>query len=402
MKKISIYGVCMIALLMFLYWINKTQPVQHVWKPTYSTRDKEPYGSYVFDRLLKDSWEEPYIHSYKSISRLKADGELTGKNLLILTEEFPAGNTDIDILLEYIKDGGTAFIAMSYDYTSLCDSLNFYVGQDYFPDISLHSLSTRNKDVIRFYTPGLAEKTCYVPSALNSRYLSFPRKDSIKNILSVVATSNNENIIMVRYRLGKGNLILSCNPLMFTNYGILDDSVKGFVRNALSFLQGKPLIRTEYYHAGSNAVEENHSIFRYLQSNRSLRWALNLTFIVIFLFMIFTAKRRQKAIAVIKPPQNKMLDFVRSIAGLYIRKNNNADIIIKKKIYWADYIKRNYGIDMMNEKHNLAFYERLAAKTNTSMEKIADLFVDLDKINKNTSVSDEDMMRLITIIHSIK
>ena len=183
---------------------------------------------------------------------------------------------------------------------------------------------------------------------------------------------------------------------------MLNDSVNMFVWNSLSYLQGKPLLRTEYYHAGSNFTEDSQSPLRYLRNNPPLKWALNVTIVVILLFMFFTARRKQKAIPVIKAPQNKMLDFVHSITGLYIQKNNNADIIIKKKIYWADTIKRNYGIDIINETHNPTFFERLASKTNKSPEEIADLFRYLDKIDEKTFVPDSVMMDIITKINTIR
>lgn len=403
MKKIIVYIICLIALLVFLYWLNKKQPVEQIiWKPTYNTEDKQPYGAYVFDKLLESSWKESYTHSYQRISHLKSKGELDEKNLLIITDAFNTTKTDVDSLLEYIRDGGTAFIATQYDYSSLSDTLHYYIGHTYFQNISM--LGEQNFNVVRFCAGGLNEKLYHIPSILSSGYFSFFEEDSIKESVKIVAksqTEEDENIVMMHYKIGKGSLIISCIPLMFTNYAILNDSINMFVWNSLSYLQGKPLIRTEYYHAG-RYVEESNSPLRYLQSNRSLRWALNSLIAIIILFMIFTAKRKQKAIPVITPPQNKMLDFVDSIAGLYIEKNNNADIILKKKIYWADFIKRNHGLDIINETHDQDFYERLASKTNTPIKEIIGLFRYLDKMDERTSVSDEMMMDIIITMNSIK
>lgn len=402
MKKTIIYIVCLIALLVFLYWLNEKRPAkQIIWNPTYNTEDKQPYGAYAFDKLLKSSWKESYIHSYQRVSELKSKGELDGKNLLIITNTFNATKSDVDSLLKYIRDGGTAFIATNYDYSSLSDTLYYYIGHGYFQDISV--LGEQEIDTLHFCADGLNEKSYHIPAILSSGYLSF-EEDSIKEYVKIVAksqTKEDENIVMAHYTIGKGSLIISCNPLMFTNYAVLDNSINMFIWNSLSYLQGKPLIRTEYYHAGRYA-KESSSPLRYLQSNRSLRWALNSTIFFIILFMIFTAKRKQKAIPVINPPENKMLEFVDSIAGLYIEKNNNADIILKKKIYWADFIKRNHGIDIVNEVHTRDFCERLASKTNTPIEEIIGLFRYLDKMNERTSVSDEMMMEIITTMNSIK
>jgi hypothetical protein len=118
--------------------------------------------------------------------------------------------------------------------------------------------------------------------------------------------------------------------------------------------------------------------------------------------MIFTAKRKQKIIPVIKPPANKMLAFVRSIAGLYLLKNNNADLILKKQIYWGEELKRKYGIDIVNEQHDYEFYNRAASKTRQPVEDIRRLFIDLSLIDESSFVSDDDMMRLVAKMNEIE
>jgi hypothetical protein len=112
--------------------------------------------------------------------------------------------------------------------------------------------------------------------------------------------------------------------------------------------------------------------------------------------MIFTAKRKQKPIPVIKSPPNKMLDFVRSISSLYLMKNNNADIILKKYIYWGDELRRKYGLDIMNEEHDKAFIFQFSAKTGMPESDARNLFLELDGIREHTNVSDTEMMDLIT------
>jgi hypothetical protein len=117
--------------------------------------------------------------------------------------------------------------------------------------------------------------------------------------------------------------------------------------------------------------------------------------------MLFTAKRKQKAIPIIKPPANKMLAFVRSIANLYLLKNNNADIVRKKYIYWADEIKRRYGIDIINENDDWNLYTRLAAKTGQPAPELRRLLIFL-RIEEERILSDEEMMQLITKMNTIK
>jgi hypothetical protein len=401
MKKTLVYIAFILILFVLMYWLNSQQPVKHIWKPTYDTVDKQPYGAFVLDKMLKASWKKEYTHCYKSISDLKDEGKLDGNNLFIITEEFVTTESDVEKLLEYIQEGGTALIAAGSFGKHLCNRLKIWAKYGFSPaNIALKTGMILTYDTLRFCTPGLNSDEYRIPAALCPRFLIGDSLETKRDSVFIVAKSNNQQAIMLRYPIGKGSLLLSCNPLIYTNYGILNDSGNMFLWNSFACLQGKPLIRTEYYHAGSNA-HESQSPFRYLMSKPPLKWALIMVIVTILIFMLFTAKRKQKAIPVVKPPQNKMLDFVRSVAGLYLRNNNNADIILKKQIYWAEHLKRNYGTDIINEKHDNQFFERLSSKTGQTVDELTELFRYLDNINKNTYVSDEKMMETITRINSI-
>jgi len=382
-----------------MYWFNNEQQ-DFMWEPTYNSQDKQPFGGYALDKLLKSSWEKGYTNTYKSISELKNEGSLDGKNLLIITENIAAYQHDVEAMWDFINEGGNAFIATRHFSTYFSEKFQIFAGYKYFSSIRVLLNAKQEYNTFYFCTPGLNNRNYQIPAEISSGFFSF---DKVKDDTYIVAKSyfveenskRKDKIVMLKYKIGKGSLILSCNPLIYTNYGILNDSINMFIRSSFAFLQDKPLIRTEYYHTGSNA-EEPKSRLRYLKSKKPLRWALNISIITILIFMIFTAKRKQKAIPIVKPPENRMLEFVRSITGLYIQKNNNADIILKKYTFWADNLKRNYGIDIINETHDKEFFKRLSSKTGRKVEELNNLIRYLDSLDKNSRVSDAGMMEVLT------
>jgi hypothetical protein len=409
MKKYSIYTGFVILLFLFLYYLNKEAPVQYRWQPTFNKHDKQPYGAYAFDKIMEASWEKGYISNQKGIMELDTEGTLDDYNLLIITSNFQSFNQEINTLSDYINRGGNALIV-----------------SDHFPEIFERTLNISTLSNAFFYPewidltkkqpgrslrlhPAVSNNKIYsFPSALCPRFIGIVDEDFIYTDSSYVISETMDNLIIsMRFRMGKGNLILACNPLVYTNYGILNDSINEYIRYHLSYLQDRPLMRTTYYHSGSQKVQnhsgskmdQNQSIFRYILSERSLRWAFYITLLCVLLFMFFTAKRKQKAIPIIKPPANRMLAFVRSIAGLYLLKNNNADIILKKQIYWAEELKKKYGIDIINATHDLDLYTRLASKTGQPMEDIRQLLIRLRSIDKTDRISDDEMMQLITKIN---
>jgi hypothetical protein len=397
MKKYILYLVSLGIVFLIMYQLNKDAPVQHTWTPTFNTEDKQPFGAYAFDKVLEKSLKKGYTHSYLSIKALQDAGELGNANLLIIAHEFQPYREEMEVLLDYIRQGGNALIVASRYSGAIEDSLELFTNYDYSATFNLNLTMEQPKDTFRLCAPELPPAIYLLPTSMSSYFFADGySQDSVYT----VAEMNVKKRVMLRYPMGKGNLIFSCTPLLFTNYAILSDSINGLIGNSLAYLQDKPVIRTEYYGVGSQGTAV-HSPFRYLLSQRPLRWAFYLTLIAVVLLLIFTAKRKQKIIPVIHPPANKLLAFVNSIAALYIRKNNNADIILKKRIYWSESLKRRYGIDSINETHNADFFQRFSLKTGQPLDKVKSLFGQLDGIRENTAVSDEVMMNLITQMNII-
>jgi hypothetical protein len=375
-----------------MYQANRNNPSQFVWEPTFDSYDKQPYGAYVFDKILEKSWGDDYIHSYGSISDLYYYNEtLDGKNLFIVCNRFLSNNLEIEYLLEYVEKGGTAFIAADNFDFELRDTLDFEINTNYSNFVLPLNLSLK-QDYTSVSFPFLKDSISGIPQSFLRNYFIFSIEKEKRFALLFDA---EENPIMIRYPLGEGNLILSSTPLFFTNYSLLNNSTNAIIRQSLSYLKGKPLVRTEYY-ANNDWKRKDTSVFRYLLSQPSLRWAYYITITAGIIFMLFTAKRKQKPIPAIQPPANKMLDFVRSISALYLMKNNNADIIRKKYIYWNGELRKKYGIDIINEEHDKAFIKRFSSKTGMSESDAQQLFLELDGIRKHVFVSDKEMTDLIT------
>ena len=403
------------------YWLNKDVPIQYQWQPTYSTNDKEPFGAYAFDKILKDSWQEDYYqndYSFYDIAGITTKypddedsdtAEINPKyNLLIVSFSLDLDSTETEFLLKYVRAGGSVILSANFIFGPLDDSLNIAVVNpsvfQYVFDLS----KEQTAEQVRFCAPDSTQTTLSLPQALVKNHFEIP--DTVNNAyfnsLYRISTVSDDKTVSLRYAIGEGNLILVANPLVFTNYGILNDSINPYIWKHLAYLKGKPLMRTEYYEMKSQEMDspggESRSIFGVILRERALRWAFYTTLAGIFIFMIFTAKRKQKIIPVINPPANKMLDFVGSIAGLYLLKNNNADILLKKQIYWGEELKRKYGIDIVNEPNNYDLYKRVATKTRMPFDEVCGLFINLRMIDKTTSVSDEQMMELVAKMNEFR
>lgn len=149
---------------------------------------------------------------------------------------------------------------------------------------------------------------------------------------------------VVRIQRGKGELFFSCEPLLLTNYGILDEQVNGLVFRLMSQFRGLPIVRTEAYTPQAEINEETP--LRFWLQNEPLRWAAYLTIAGLLLFCVFYARRRQRVIPVVEEPKNRSIEFVKLIGTLYYQKHINHDLLQKKYAYFTETLRRLMMVDV--------------------------------------------------------
>ncbi len=390
MKNKALYIIILILLFVAVYLFNSHQPKTFQWEPTYSAHDRNPFGTYVFEELLKKSWKNPYTHSYKTIRRLEYEGSLTNQNILLLSNYLDVGNDELDNMLEYAEKGHTIFIAAGSFSHTIEKKMEFYTmyGNWWYDRMAVQ----RNADTlkidrkVKLCSPVFAEKEYKFPKMILSCYF-----DSIPENSRVLAVNDSLQPIAISCPVGKGNMIFCCSPMIFTNYGILSEDAE-FIWGLLSYLEGAPLLRTEFYETGS---DESQSPFRYLLKEPPLRWALYITLLTILIFMIFTAKRKQRVIPVIKDPENHLLKFIRSLSTLYLRKSDNNDILQKKYTLFGEQLQRKYGIDIINKPHDQELFERIAQKTGHPTNEIKSLFKNFEVIDSDFNLSDKMLIESV-------
>lgn len=168
----------------------------------------------------------------------------------------------------------------------------------------------------------------------------------------------------------------------------------------LSQMGGFPIVRTEGYMKETAQVQM--SPFRYFLSQPPLRWALYLSMVSILLFMIFTARRKQRTIPVIREPENKSLEFAELIGTLYYQKKDHADLVRKKYLYFAEELRREIQVDVEEVAEDERSFGRIARKTGMEAGEIAAFIREVRPVvYGGRSISEEEMKRLIDRMNEI-
>lgn len=357
------------AFLVFVFIMEWSVPARFVWNPTFNHRDEQPFGCAVFDSLMSRSVPAGYEVTKKTFAQLEREGY--GKKphaFLVQAVRLQLTATDIRALNRLLKAGNKVFLTASYlDPDSLAPNLHITLdGSARFSPLQVQASienqsipydtllwcrqSPYHEKVYLLYSAMTGVNVCVeggaVCDTLVKRWVSEEYADSVEGYWQARVVS---------LKRGKGELFVSSEPLMMTNYGILDKETNGLVFRLMSQFRGLPIVRTEAYTPKTEIVDE--SPLRFWLQHEPLRWAVYLTMTGLLLFCVFYARRRQRVIPVVKEPANRSLEFVKLIGTLYHQKHINRDLLQKKYGYFTETLRRELMIDLEeveSRKENIA------------------------------------------------
>ncbi len=354
-KYLLYLGGALLVLILVEYFAPK--PID--WSFTLARKDKIPYGTYVLDEVIEDLFPgRRVIRSHQTLFELQQDSPKDA-NMLILAYSFAPDSLDTDALLQFIHGGGHALVAANFYGHVLADTLHLKV--------KFYELK-QSKDSVR------TDQTYFAAYDTAS---------------TVVLAHQRDQPVLLQTRIGRGSLLLSSLPQDYTNYHLLKDNNDREVAQTLSLLPVQDVYWTEYYQAGRM---ESPSPLRYVLSQRSLRWALYLTLLTTLLFMIFEAKRKQRAIPVVEPPANTTLEFVSTVSHLFLRTRDHKHMAEKKIQYFLEDLRTRYRLDTTH--FDASFKDKLAHKSGKSKEEVEELVSAITRARQQTKLSDQELLTL--------
>ena len=384
--------------LVFVFLLEWNAPSKFVWEPTFNHYDKQPFGCAVFDSLMEKSVPAGYEVTKKTIAQLEREGY--GKKphaFLIQTVSFRPSATDIRSLDRLLKAGNKVFIATSdIEPDSLYPDLQVDInGQNVFSPMEVKASIANQSipyDTLVFSRQlPYQGKEYHVYSAMTGNSVAVEGNVTCDTlVISWVSEEESDSTEgpwvprVVKIKRGKGELFVSCDPLLMTNYGILDTQINGLIFRLMSQFRGLPIIRTEAY--GPETEYETDTPLRFWLQNEPLRWAIYLTLGGLLLFCIFYARRRQRVIPVVEEPANRSLEFVKLIGTLYHQKHINRDLLQKKYSYFAETLRRMTMIDVEDVESRKENIAQIAIRTGMPEAEVRMIF---DRVDRYLQGNDE-------------
>jgi hypothetical protein len=359
------------------------------WLPTYSWQDKNPYGSYAVYERLTDLFPNQTIQvskqSFYEIYRIENEEE-SDFNYIAINRNLKLNRLDTETLLEYVEGGGNVLLAAESFSGSLADTLG--LDNDYASFLQKDTISLRFSPAII----SLSNNNFRFDKQSAESY--FSKYDS--SFTTILAQNENNQAILLKREIGRGNLFLCSIPQIFTNYHLLWGN-QAMIRGVFAYFPQEKTIWDEYYKSGR---AEQDSPFRFILSRKSLRMALYLAIFTIILYVIFEGRRKQRVIPIITPLSNRTLEFVEVIGRLYYQHQDHKNLAQKKINHFWDYLRTHHYI--RTGEINEDTLEKLAAKTGMKKIEVQSLFRLIESIQTSPRIAEATLLELNRKIDKFK
>jgi len=387
-KKTKIQIAALVLLMIILILIKYHIPKPQNWDKTYEHDDKIPYGCSGLYSVMKDLFPAGKI-SVNRFSYYRYFQKIPSKttSTIIITQNFAPDTMDRKQLLDYVSAGNMLFITAADMDHKMCRDLGIKLNHSDF-DINPFY---KGMKMVRFTDTALISKGGFT-GGTESIYNYI---DSLnENTTEILARGQDKNIYFIRVRYGDGYVYVNLIPDAFTNYHFVYLKNDNFASASLSYLpDNSDVIWDEYYKPFSSSYQ---TPLRYILSSPPLKAAYILMIVSLIIYIVFTAKRKQRVVPVIRPLRNTSLDFVETIGMLYFHKGNHRDIALKRFSYLTEWIRTKRG---MNTAHiNDEFYTTLSARTGMDRDFVAGLFNTASVISAKKSITRDDLIAFNRLI----
>lgn len=454
MKSSRNFLFAMLVLFVLFCLLQVNLPKKFVWSPTFSHVDKQPLGCFVFDSVLTQSLPNGYHVTKKTFFQLDQEHAKEKISVLMVVDQQDLKQLDVKYLCNIARRGGKVMVVASSSFddgrntdTVVVDELErtfkvriedgtYFSLRGILSGLKAHdndmydTIYWNNRETMyaaqsyrMFYN--MVGGTLFVDSVPKVKRLAYTlstagydyRHDSLyvgdftsfdtivdeKERIERIDTFAIKKVpVAVSVPYGKGEVIFVSSPLLFTNYGMLEGNTSVYIFRLMSYLADLPVYRTEAYVKTDAMLVAEQSPFREFIKRPPLRWALYLALLGVVLFMIFTARRRQRVIPIMSKPANRSLEFIQLIGTLYYQRKDHVDLVRKKFKLFAEELRKTAGVDISDVNTDDREYLLLAEKTGMNSDRLKKVIRQIRLVlHSEGNISVEEMRSLIDAMDTI-
>jgi len=382
-------------LLSILYWNNSENPINSKsikssnWIDKYQIDSKDPYGLFLFFKLIKNKNPNQKIEiissskQFDSIVKLEDNATfiMIGDTLGLMPEEAKLLNVKL-------LNGSSLFASASFFDKQLFDYFDLELKTEFFYENEVNFYFNKsNFNCYSIYQNDTIYSEWYGFSSFNTEGLFMPssliKLNTLHNLLKIELPFNSQ-------------LFIHSTPISLTN--ISARSKNAF--NYLSFIVNQlPQNQRIYYleiasvtnKGEKDEIEAENNLLKLITENRVLLNSMMLIIFCSILFVVFRSKRRRAKVQFVERELNYTKSYAETIASIYLNKKNPTFLLNLQKKNFYDTILRFYYIDLYKNQDDETL-KRLAEKTNYKLDELISIirFLSVD----GTQVSDEYIVKV--------
>lgn len=379
-RVLWIFGIALLAIV--ITELVRPKPID--WRPSYTSVDKIPFGSFIFFEEINSLFKNAEIEKIQKdpYEFLKDSTYAQNSAYIFVNDEIFFDERQADEILKYVEKGNTVFISSRSIGNILGDSL----GIDSYASYSI--LEEELKPA--FFSPSLKQDSlpAFKKGVLNSYFIAI---DTLKTKALGYNDSKKpklEELNYIKVNFGKGKFLLHNLPETFSNYYLLKGNEQ-YAANVLSYIEADKIYWDEYLKSGKKVIT---SPMRFVLDQAPLSWAYYVLIGGLLIFVLFKGKREQRIVEVMEPLQNTSVEFTKTIGDLYFQHKDYNNIIAKKITYFLETLRSKYYLNTNEISED--FIKKLSLKSGNTLESTQRLMHLLKHLKEKSVHSEADLLEL--------
>ncbi len=388
-RSTLLFVVCVALFIVGVFFLKQQVGHRYDWTPSFSPSDRNPFGTALFDSLMKETLPEGYrVENADMKNYIAHHDSATHQQVMLVEDEYYFSSKEVDSLLRFVARGNTVVLAYGHP-TEFCNSLKFqqrYESGSF--DISsfqkyFHDEDTPLYDTLVYDGTGAyPERTFRVYHSLVPQSIYDTEPSTTEHVISMVRA--DEYAVATKTYWGEGKLYIVTMPYLFSNYGVMDDDCRGLMLRLMNELAERPVVRVHKMSNEEELVDNGFTPLSWLRRHPPLLFAWRLLLIGAVLLLVVNSRRRRRAIPLRLEEPNTTVSFLRQLARLYRKRSDHSPLIHKRYRTFADHMMRRYRLDVQDKNRAVRSHvvQTVATLTGRSRHDVEYDFDELDRLHE--------------------
>ncbi len=392
-RSTLLFVVCIVLFIVGVFFLKQQVGHRYDWTPSFSSSDRNPFGTALFDSLMKETLPEGYrVENAGLMDYIARHDSATHLQVMLTEDYYYFGSDEVDSLLRFVERGNTVVLAYGYP-SEFSDTLNYLLfyesGLFEISDIQryFHDKDTPLYDTLVYDGTGsYPERTFRVFHSLVPQSIYDTDASTTEPVISFVSKDSLEYenySVATKTYWGDGKLYIVTMPYLFTNYGVIDNDCRELMLRLMNELAERPVVRVHKLSNEEELADNGYAPLSFVRRQPPLLFAWRLMLVGAVLLLVVNSRRRRRAIPLRLEEPNTTVSFLRQLSRLYRKRSDHSPLIHKRCRTFADHMMRRYRLDVQDKDRAVRSHvvQTVATLTGRSRHDVEFDFDELDRLH---------------------